>query len=66
VAGWLRGVLKPWAEDLLGLGGAQNDGLFDQREIQTAWRGFQRGRSELALGLWAVLVFKAWKAETRV
>ncbi len=64
VAEWLRGPLKPWAEELLDPVATEREGLFDAHRIRSAWTGFQRGRSELALGLWAVLVFKAWKAET--
>ncbi len=58
VAPWLRGELKPWAEDLLLT--PDRHGVLDPAQIRTIWRRFSDGHTELALGLWAVLMLRAW------
>lgn len=58
---WLRGPLKGWADDLLDPAGLQHDGILAATPVQREWSALQRGRDEVALGLWAVLMFQAWK-----
>jgi asparagine synthase (glutamine-hydrolysing) len=62
IADWLRGPLRPWAEDLLADLGRHDDGLFDRPTLLRAWRDFQHRRRALGLGLWAVIHFQAWRA----
>jgi asparagine synthase (glutamine-hydrolysing) len=60
LATWLRGPLREWAEDLLPSPGAQS-GLLRPAPVRRAWRQFLEGRSEFGLGLWAVLMLRAWE-----
>lgn len=61
LGGWLRGALRPWAEDLLHAGEGATDEVLAMDEIRCAWQRLQGGRDEAALGLWSVLMFKAWQ-----
>ena len=56
---WLRGALRPWAEDLLASGRLDRSDLFRPAPVRKAWRQFQSGRDGMGMGLWAVLVFLA-------
>lgn len=66
VESWLAGPLKEWAEDLLLAPSPTRDALLNAREIRRAWRGFLRGRSELALGLWSLAMFEAWRTRWKI
>ncbi|HEX5436689.1 MAG TPA: asparagine synthase (glutamine-hydrolyzing) [Gemmatimonadaceae bacterium] len=59
---WLRGPLRPWAEDLLSADRLRKEGVLHAAPIRAAWSELIAGRSERALGLWAVLMFQAWRA----
>lgn len=61
VAAWLRGALRPWAEDLLDRAALDRDGILRGAAVQQAWAALQRGHDQLASGLWAVLMFQAWR-----
>ncbi len=61
VAAWLRGALRPWAEDLLDRDALDRDGILHGAAVQRAWMALQRGHDQLASGLWAVLMFQAWR-----
>jgi asparagine synthase (glutamine-hydrolysing) len=60
VADWLRGPLRPWAESLLDEARLTSDGILRARPLRTAWTALLKGREDVALGLWAVLMFQAW------
>jgi asparagine synthase (glutamine-hydrolysing) len=57
---WLRGPLRPWAEDLLSPARLRADGLLDADRVARAWRDFLAGRGRGGMSVWAVLVFQAW------
>ncbi|MFL6798324.1 MAG: asparagine synthase (glutamine-hydrolyzing) [Xanthobacteraceae bacterium] len=57
---WLRGPLRPWAEDLLEPVRLREDGFFNVPLIQSRWRRHLAGESH-QYGLWCVLMFQAWK-----
>jgi asparagine synthase (glutamine-hydrolysing) len=60
VGEWIRGPLRPWAEDLLSPA-ALSDGLFDQTAVRRWFDEFLSGRRDAQHGLWAVLQFQAWR-----
>lgn len=60
LAEWLRGPLRPWAEDLLDparLGG----GLLNVPAVHTLWTEHQSGERNWAYALWTVLMFEGWR-----
>jgi asparagine synthase (glutamine-hydrolysing) len=58
---WLRGPLRKWGDDLLGSRSATN--WLRTERVRQAWSEFQQGRIEMALGLWAILMFRAWEQQ---
>jgi asparagine synthase (glutamine-hydrolysing) len=60
VGEWIRGPLRPWAEDLLSPG-ALSDGLFDRAAVRRWFAELLSGRRDAQHGLWAVLQFQAWR-----
>jgi asparagine synthase (glutamine-hydrolysing) len=61
VEDWLSGPLRPWAEDLLLSKSPARDALFRREEIGRVWQAFLGGRTELALGLWSMVMLEAWR-----
>ena len=60
LAAWLRGPLRPWAEDLLDpsrLGG----GLLDPVPVRRLWDEHLSGRHNRAYALWTILMYEAWR-----
>jgi asparagine synthase (glutamine-hydrolysing) len=60
VGDWIKGPLRPWAEDLLS-SRALADGLFDRVAVRRWFDEFLSGRRDAQHGLWAVLQFQAWR-----
>jgi asparagine synthase (glutamine-hydrolysing) len=60
IGSWLRGPLRPWAEELLGEGRLARQGLLDPGTIRRAWSQHLSGRRDNAYALWDVLVLQAW------
>jgi asparagine synthase (glutamine-hydrolysing) len=58
---WLRGPLRGWANDLF----ARVEEPLDRTAILQTWSRFERGEPGLALGLWTVATFQAWRDEWR-
>jgi asparagine synthase (glutamine-hydrolysing) len=57
---WLRGPMRPWAENLLGESRLRNEGYFDPAPIRQKWREHVTGRHNWQPQLWGVLMFQAW------
>jgi asparagine synthase (glutamine-hydrolysing) len=62
---WLRGPLRPWAEDLLSESRLREEGFFDVRQVRSAWSSHLRGGNEWQQHLWTVLMFEAWYRSRR-
>jgi asparagine synthase (glutamine-hydrolysing) len=60
IADWLRGELRPWAEEWLSPVRIQAQGLLNGNAVGRAWHSFQNGESGLGTGLWAVVMLNAW------
>lgn len=65
VGEWIKGPLRPWAEDLLDPAAMRTDGLLDPEIVQRRWRNHLRGRRDSTPALWALLMFQAWLREQR-
>jgi asparagine synthase (glutamine-hydrolysing) len=58
---WLRGPLRSWADDLLSAERLERDELLRGKRVQAAWDDYRAGRENEGLGMWAVLMFQAWR-----
>jgi asparagine synthase (glutamine-hydrolysing) len=58
---WLRGPLKPWAENLLGEQRLREAGYFDPAVVRLVWDDHIRGGRNREYMLWNVLMFEAWR-----
>ena len=63
VGEWIRGPLRPWAEDLLKRDRLSREGYFDADVVGRRWRQHLSGRRDSTAAIWAVLMFQAWHAE---
>ncbi len=60
IAEWLRGPLRPWAEDLLATEALQHHNLLDPAPIRAAWAEHASGRVDRSVILWNVLMLQSW------
>ena len=58
---WLRGPLRPWAEELLSEKRLAAGGLLDPAPIVARWREHLDRRRDWHQSLWTVLMFQAWR-----
>jgi asparagine synthase (glutamine-hydrolysing) len=63
---WLRGPLQKWAGELLSREQLGRGGLLNPAPIIAAWRALQQGRQPAGPGLWAVIMFQAWRTRWSV
>ena len=63
VGEWIKGPLRPWAEDLLDPGRMAGEGWFDPVIVQRRWSDHLSGRRDSTPALWAVLMFQSWLRE---
>ena len=59
---WLRGPLRDWAESLLDENRLKQEGYFQPKIVQIAWRRHLSGAVNLGHQLWPVLMFQNWLA----
>jgi asparagine synthase (glutamine-hydrolysing) len=59
---WLRGPLRPWAEELLDARRIEGDGYLAADPVRRLWREHQSGRYDRQYELWDVLMLQAWLA----
>jgi asparagine synthase (glutamine-hydrolysing) len=60
VASWLRGPLRPWAEELLAEPRLRLEGYLFPEPITQAWKAHLAGSADLSAPLWDVLMFQSW------
>ena len=61
---WLRGPLRPWAEELLAEHRLRREGFFAPGPIRATWSDHVNGRASFGARLWSVLMFQAWLETT--
>lgn len=64
IGDWLRGPLRPWAEELLSEERLRRTGHFNIALVRAKWSEHQSGRLNNQHALWSVLMFQAWLAES--
>ncbi|MEI8251383.1 MAG: asparagine synthase (glutamine-hydrolyzing), partial [Synechococcus sp. ELA057] len=57
---WLRGPLRPWAEELLHPDRLQREGYLRPEPISQLWKQHLSGRYDHTTKLWTVLMWQAW------
>lgn len=60
---WLRGPLKPWAEDLLSERFLDKQGILDTKKVREMWQQHISGHRQYGARLWSILMFQAWYKE---
>jgi asparagine synthase (glutamine-hydrolysing) len=65
VGEWIKGPLRPWAEDLLSPSSLAAEGLLDPTIVRRRWADHLSGRRHSTPALWAVLMLQAWLREQR-
>jgi len=65
VGEWIRGPLRPWAEELLDPVAMQSAGWFDTAAIRSRWEQHLSGQRDSTQAIWAILMFQAWLREQR-
>jgi asparagine synthase (glutamine-hydrolysing) len=61
VGAWMRGPLRPWAENLLDAQRMREAGYFDVELVHARWRDHLAGRVDATPAIWAILMFEAWR-----
>jgi asparagine synthase (glutamine-hydrolysing) len=65
LAEWLRGPLRPWAEDLLAEGRLRDTGLLAPPVVRERWAEHLSGARDWSYALWTVLMLMAWLGRER-
>jgi len=65
LAEWLRGPLRPWAEDLLAPDALRRQGFLEVDSVRQTWERHCTGRRDHTREVWHLLMFQAWLTEWR-
>jgi asparagine synthase (glutamine-hydrolysing) len=60
VGEWIKGPLRPWAEELLNGRRIKQEGYFDADAVQGRWQDHVSGKRDSTTAIWSVLMFQAW------
>jgi asparagine synthase (glutamine-hydrolysing) len=60
LAEWLRGPLKPWAENLLDEKRIQSEGYFHYDAVKKLWIEHQSKKWDRSPILWNLIMFELW------
>ena len=60
IATWLRGPLRPWAEEMLAPSRLADDGWIDANVVGRHWSEHLSGTRNWDYRLWSVLMFSSW------
>jgi asparagine synthase (glutamine-hydrolysing) len=66
VGAWIRGGMREWAESLLAEQRLRQEGFLDAVRVRGLWSRHLEGATRSGEGIWRVLMFQAWLAETRL
>lgn len=66
VADWLRGPLRPWAEELLAEDRLRREGYLDPAPVRRLWEEHRSGRWDRHGELWDLCMFQAWLEAERI
>jgi asparagine synthase (glutamine-hydrolysing) len=58
---WMRGPLRSWAGDHLRDAGGGSESVFRPSALGDAWTALQKGRDSMALPIWTIVQFQAWR-----
>jgi asparagine synthase (glutamine-hydrolysing) len=57
---WVKGPLRPWAEELLDPRRMREEGWFAPAVVQRRWQAHLSGQRDSTPAIWAILMFQAW------
>jgi asparagine synthase (glutamine-hydrolysing) len=60
ISAWLRGPLRPWAEELLDERRLRQEGYLAPGAVRARWKDLLGGRTNRNYEVWSVLMFQAW------
>jgi asparagine synthase (glutamine-hydrolysing) len=65
ISSWLKGPLKPWAEDLLSSSNLLKYENLDRKRIHTIWEEHKSGKRNWSSKLWNILMYLSWADDFR-
>ncbi|WP_324808134.1 asparagine synthase (glutamine-hydrolyzing) [Sphingomonas sp. LY29] len=60
VGEWIKGPLRPWAEELLDPARMRSEGFFDSAIVERRWKQHLAGQRDSTQAIWAILMFQSW------